>query len=211
MQPFSHAIDLQEVNLDKIQSWIAQRRLDPSKPITLYELCKSKIIGRVKDGVKLLARGATEISQPIHIVVSRASQSAIHAVEAAGGTVTTRFYTPVAVRRVRSGQMHPYISMKWDPAAIGNQALIPQNGTGVSLEERVTGLGYAYRLPDPAGRKELEYYRDVKNRGYLSHLVGEKESPSLFWKPPLSEAEIEKMKKGSDAVAARQKDQNKLW
>ena len=38
-------------------------------------------------------------------------------------------------------------------------------------EERVTGLGYPYRLPDPSSRKDLEYYRDVRHRGYLSHLV----------------------------------------
>lgn len=48
---------------------------------------------------------------------------------------------------------------------------------------------YLYRLPDPVHRREIEYYRDPAHRGYLSHLVKEGESPSLFWKVP---KEVEK-------------------
>jgi len=208
----SHEVDLQEVNLDKIQEWISQSRLDPSKPITLKELSKSRVIGSIKDGVKLLARGADQLTQPIHIVVSRASQSAIQAVEAAGGSVTTRFYTERAVKRVRQGVMHPYISLRWDPTAIGKTSLLPEPGFGMAPEERVTGLGYQYRLPDPTSRKELEYYRDAKNRGYLSHLVEEGQNASLFWKPPMSEEDLALLKKkNSNTKEAIKKEENKLW
>ena len=41
-----------------------------------------------------------------------------------------------------------------------------------------------YRLPDPTSRKDLEFYRDPAKRGYLTHLVGEGEGPSLFFKTP---------------------------
>lgn len=187
-----------------------QKRLDPSKPITLKELCSSKII-RVKpgyDGVKLLARNSTQLSTPLHIVVSRASTAAIEAIEAVGGTVTTRYYTPSAVTRIRSGHMHPYISQRWDPTAIGNTSLIPAKGFGMKIEERVTGLGYQYRLPDPTSRKDLEYYRDSKNRGYLSHTVSEDETPSLFWRPPISEAQLKELRK-SDPT--RKKEEDTLW
>lgn len=45
------------LNLDRIQSWIDQGRLDPSKPITMKELNDSRCLhGVKKDGVKLLAR-----------------------------------------------------------------------------------------------------------------------------------------------------------
>jgi large subunit ribosomal protein L15 len=45
------------INLDRIQSWIDQGRLDPSKPITMKELQKSRCLHGVKrNGVKLLAR-----------------------------------------------------------------------------------------------------------------------------------------------------------
>jgi large subunit ribosomal protein L15 len=44
------------VNLDRIQSWIDQGRLDPSKPITIKDLASSRCLHGIKDGVKLLAR-----------------------------------------------------------------------------------------------------------------------------------------------------------
>lgn len=82
----------------------------------------------------------------------------------------------------------------------------------MKIEERVTGLGFQYRLPDPTSRKELEYYRDVRNRGYLSHMVQEGEGASLFWKPPISEEELKKLKKSSGKdVEARRLEANKLW
>lgn len=108
--------------------------------------------------------------------------------------------------------MHPYISLRWDPSAIGHQSLVPKDGRGMTPQERVTGLSYQYRLPDPAGRKELEYYRDVKNRGYLSHLVQEGQGASLFWKPPVSEEEINKLKRSSRGSGeAKRREENKLW
>ena len=199
------------VNLGTIQSWIDQGRLNPSKPITLRELCSTRAIHRVKDGVKLLARGATTLTTPIHIVVSRASQSAIAAVEAIGGSVTTTFYTPQAIRRVKMGDMSPYVSLKWDQDALGLPSTlhIPKAS---SLQERVGGIGYKYRLPDPTSRKDMEYYRDEKNRGYLRYLVKEGQGASLFFKPPLSEQEIEVIRKerGSDRKARRAED-NRLW
>ena len=47
------------VNLDRIQSWIDQGRLDPNKTITMKELNDSRCLHGVKDGVKLLARVRT--------------------------------------------------------------------------------------------------------------------------------------------------------
>ena len=44
------------LNLDRVQSWIDQGRLDPLKPITLKELVESRCLHGIKDGVKLLGR-----------------------------------------------------------------------------------------------------------------------------------------------------------
>jgi len=44
------------LNIDRLQSWIDQGRIDPSKPITMKELNASRCLHGVKDGVKLLAR-----------------------------------------------------------------------------------------------------------------------------------------------------------
>lgn len=50
-------VDMSPVNLDRIQAWIDQGRLDPTKPITMKELAKSRCLHGVRrHGVKLLAR-----------------------------------------------------------------------------------------------------------------------------------------------------------
>lgn len=198
------------INLDRIQEWIDQGRLTASKPITLKELEKSGAVRGIKDGVKLLANGASSLKQPIHIVVSRASQSAIAAVEALGGTVTTRFYTPLAIFRIRTGKMHPYVSMKWDQAGINRPALAVDGGD--DLISRVKAMGFEYRLPDPSARKDIEYYRDVKNRGYLAHTVPEGEVPSLYWKRVLSPDAVKALKnKRGINLKSGAESANQLW
>lgn len=44
------------INVDRIQTWIDQGRLDATKPITIKELKRSQCLGKVKDGLKLLAK-----------------------------------------------------------------------------------------------------------------------------------------------------------
>lgn len=206
---------MSEVNLDKIQTWIDLGRLDPSRPITIKELCPlrsdHRIVGNVKDGVKLLGNGAAEFKTPINIIVSRASQSAIAAVEALGGTVTTRFYTAQSIRRIREGTTHPYVSMRWDPTALNNPNLA--NEGAEDMENRVKAMGFQYRLPDPSSRKDMEYYRDAKHRGYLSHMVKPGEMASLYFKTPLSADEIKALKRESarGGRAAKRKEGDKLW
>lgn len=103
------------LNLDRVQNWINQGRIDPSRPITIKELGDSRCINpsKVGDGIKLLARGAGEkLSHPLNIVVSRASKAAISAVESAGGSVLTRYYTPFSIRRIMQGKTDPINSLQ---------------------------------------------------------------------------------------------------
>jgi large subunit ribosomal protein L15 len=101
---YSFTVEMSPLNLDKIQDWIDQGRLDPSQPITIKELSASRCLHGIKDGVKLLARGADILRSPIHILVSRASTAAIAAIEARGGSVTTRYYTRQSIKRVLAGE-----------------------------------------------------------------------------------------------------------
>ncbi|KIW03490.1 ribosomal protein L15 [Verruconis gallopava] len=180
------SLEMSEVNVDRIQSWIDQGRLDPSKPITIKELCSSRCLHGVKDGVKLLARNGDQLKTPINIIVSRASAAAIQAVERAGGTVTTRYYTAMSIKRVKQGLSHPFLSL-------------------MSKSEDQSWKDYQYRLPDPAGRKDIEYYRDPAHRGYLSWQLQKGQSPSLFWKTPgFGE-------KKTKSVAKKQAAENMLW
>jgi len=210
-------VEMSPINLDRIQSWIDQGRLDPNQPITMKELAKSRCLHGVKrHGVKLLARNAEALTSKINIVVSRASSTAIARIEALGGTVTTRFYSPTSIKRVLRGESHPTISL------LANADLILK-GAGTTLPSEILSTleaslappkpgqtksqklsnealravmdtvkeKYKYRLPDATGRKDIEYYRDPAHRGYLAYTIREGESPSLFFKPP-SEAKDKK-------------------
>ncbi|OEL35542.1 hypothetical protein BAE44_0003439 [Dichanthelium oligosanthes] len=53
---------------------------------------------QIKDGIRLMGRGAEEIKWPIHLEVSRTTARAKAAVEAAGGTVRLVYYNKLGFR-----------------------------------------------------------------------------------------------------------------
>jgi large subunit ribosomal protein L15 len=75
------------VNLGLLQKFIDAKKLDIKKPITEAALVESGLVRRVRDGVRVLAKG--EFSAKVNLEVTGASKSAVAAVEAAGGTLTT--------------------------------------------------------------------------------------------------------------------------
>ena len=76
------------INLGTLEKAIADGKLDAATPITEETLRTAGLIsGRRIDGVRLLARG--EITRAIRITVAGASDTAIEAVQKAGGEVTT--------------------------------------------------------------------------------------------------------------------------
>lgn len=190
------------INVDRIADWIAKGRINPAKPITIVSLNASRCLtndgNNMGGGIKLLARGASALTCPINITVSRASAAAIAAVEAAGGTVTTRYYTHDSMGRILKGQSHPTYSL---------QSKLPDG-----LDYKTETAKYKYRLSDPASRKDIEYYRDPAHRGYLSHLLQEGQGPSLFFKVPGQGLP----KKGKVVTAAGKtktvvKGENRVW
>jgi len=82
---------LNEINLGRIQQAVDAGVLDGKKPITLAALKEAGLIRREKDGVRLLGNG--ELKAKLAFEVTGASQSAIKAVEAKGGTVTLKSIT----------------------------------------------------------------------------------------------------------------------
>ena len=203
----SFSVEMSPINLNRIQEWINAGRLDPSKPITMVELNSSRCLHGVKDGVKLLARGKEELTTPINIIVSRASAEAIAAVEKLGGTVTTRFYSPFAIRKVLGHQMHPIHSLQ----SRIQMAPAGKEGAEAAAEAVLVDRSkYPYRLPDPTSRKDLEYYRDSAHRGYLSHMVEEGHGPSLFFKTP-GAGRVDKRKVTSKGGKSLAKSENRVW
>ena len=80
-----------ELNLGRIQEAVDSGRLNGKKPITVEALQQAGLIRRAKDGVRLLGNG--ELKAKLAFEVTGASQSAIKAVEAKGGTVTLKSMT----------------------------------------------------------------------------------------------------------------------
>jgi large subunit ribosomal protein L15 len=80
-----------ELNLGRIQQAVDAGLLDGKKPITVAALKEAGLIRREKDGVRLLGQG--ELKAKLAFEVTGASQSAIRAVEAKGGTVTLKSIT----------------------------------------------------------------------------------------------------------------------
>ncbi|KAF9532374.1 ribosomal protein L18e/L15P [Crepidotus variabilis] len=95
------------INLDRIQHWIDQGRLtsSPENPITARDLFESGCVHNVHDGIKILGDGAEYLKTPIYVIASRASQSAIKAIEATGGKVVCKYYNSLALRDCVDGRM----------------------------------------------------------------------------------------------------------
>ncbi|KAG1690544.1 hypothetical protein DVH05_028046 [Phytophthora capsici] len=94
------ATPMETVNLDKLQLFVDMGRLDASNKITMKELVDSGLVtcSRVKHGIKLLGNGSQHLSSKLDIEVSQASESAIKAVEAAGGSITSVYYNRLGLR-----------------------------------------------------------------------------------------------------------------
>ena len=80
------AKDLAEVNFWRLEQAIAAGKLDAKKPIDGSVLVAAGVVRRVKDGVRLLAKG--ELTTKLDITVFSASGPAKAAVEKAGGKIT---------------------------------------------------------------------------------------------------------------------------
>lgn len=95
--PFS--LTFKPLNLKTVTESVEKGRLDSTQLITMKTLKDAGLVGKqIKDGVKLLGAGADNFSLPIHFEVSRVSQKAKAAVEAAGGSVTRVHYTRLGLK-----------------------------------------------------------------------------------------------------------------
>ncbi|GBU19714.1 MULTISPECIES: 50S ribosomal protein L15 [unclassified Methylobacterium] len=91
-----HAADLNEVNVGRVQEAIDAGKLDKAATVTVEALVAAGIIARPRDGVKLL--GVGELTAKLAFEVTRASKSAVEAVEKAGGSVSVVYAAGVSTR-----------------------------------------------------------------------------------------------------------------
>lgn len=131
------------INLGEIQRLIDTGRLDPSIPITMREIYKSKGIKTdIVNGVKVLGRGSDALKQPITLSASRISDQALSKIEELGGKFTAEFYTKFGMRALTRPE-----------ATLEKYGRIP-------LRAR------------PVDRRNIEFYRDPSRRGYLADTPG---------------------------------------
>jgi large subunit ribosomal protein L15 len=87
------ALDLNEVNVGRIQQAVDAGKLDAKAPVTEDALVKAGVCARARDGVKILGMG--EIKSKLAFEVYGASKTAVAAIEKAGGSV--KILSPKAV------------------------------------------------------------------------------------------------------------------
>ena len=86
--------------MDKLQWAVEVGKIDPKNPVNIKTLQEAGLVGRVHTGVKLLASGKETLKTPLTIEVSRASQSAIEAVESVGGSIRCVYHNRLGLRAV---------------------------------------------------------------------------------------------------------------
>jgi large subunit ribosomal protein L15 len=79
------AIELNEVNLGRVQEALDKGKLDAKDVVDAEALVRAGVVRRAKHGVRLLGKG--EIKAAVQFEVYGASRSAVEAVEKAGGSV----------------------------------------------------------------------------------------------------------------------------
>jgi large subunit ribosomal protein L15 len=89
---------MEPLNLDVLQRAVDSGRIDVSKPVTMKTLVDAGLITKIEFGVKVLGRGADKFTAKLDVEVSQVSKSAIKAIEDAGGSVKSVFYTELALR-----------------------------------------------------------------------------------------------------------------
>jgi large subunit ribosomal protein L15 len=80
-----HALDLNEVNLGRVQQAVEAGKLDAKASVTVDALVAAGILSRARDGVKVLGQG--ELKSKLSFEVWAASASAVAAIEKLGGSV----------------------------------------------------------------------------------------------------------------------------
>lgn len=81
-----HRVTFQWVNIGELQKFVDSKKIDAKKAITRQSLYEAGILKRADQPVKILAKG--ELKASLKIEADAASNTAIKAVEKAGGKLT---------------------------------------------------------------------------------------------------------------------------
>lgn len=159
-------LELIPLNVGKVQDYVTMGRLVPERSdgvLTMRDFVKAGMFpaSSIKSGVKLLADGKEFLKDKLLIEVPWASSSAIQAIEAKGGYVTTVHYNRLALR----AHLKPH---KFPTKPEGMQAgVVEEEEEGATTEHDKHLLPKRARPPP----KYMQYYTDYEKRGYLNPRV----------------------------------------
>ena len=108
--------DYVAVNVGRLQQAIDAKKLDAKKTIDAEALVVSGVVRRIRDGVRLLAKG--ELNAKVIIEVAGASKAAVEIIEKAGGKVVVLEASPAAEKPSITGKAKKEAA----PAAKENKA-----------------------------------------------------------------------------------------
>ncbi|EPS39218.1 hypothetical protein H072_6990 [Dactylellina haptotyla CBS 200.50] len=159
------------LNLNTIQLWIDQGRIDPTKPITLKELYDTRIVHGIKDGVKLLDRDGDQLKVPIDITVNKASRGAIARVEALGGKIVTKFYTKEGIKFITRPHLFPN----------GHRLAGPTSRQDIEYYRDPAHRGYLVDTVKPGESPSLYWYKkhDVVKKKTEAEALQQKKNKEL--------------------------------
>jgi len=166
-----HKAEILSLNVGTIQDFIDMGRLsidnnnsDGIPAWNMKDLLDAGMFtaSSVKHGIKLLAKGKEKLTTPFKLEISRASETAIDAVEAIGGEVTTVHYNRLALRALLKPHKFalPTGGNEDDEGGYGFDEVLPNRNN--SKTPRALPK---FARPPP---KWQPYYTNWKNRGYLS-------------------------------------------
>ncbi|CAI4231278.1 unnamed protein product [Auanema sp. JU1783] len=168
--------EYQPLSLIELSRLIDLGWVDPSQPIDVAALCRTKkfnIQPRLRQyGFDLTAEGADDFTHKIDIEVQYASQSAIAAVEKAGGRIRTAYYDVQSLEAAVDPQSWfkkglPVPPRRAPPTSLLEYYLSPLNRGYLSKDEEINEM-----------RKKLSL---VMGYDHTAELVGETKSPNQIF------------------------------
>ena len=166
----SSSLRLSPLNLDTLTSSILSGKLDTSRVLNMKDLRDAGAVGKIRNGVKLLGRGAAGFAasglQGVQIEVSRASATARAAVEAAGGRLTTVHYNALGMRALLKPHKFLLVPRPAQPAPRMRDRVDAVGGC-VPTMARATALADSARCRLPAGAPPSPVPPALTRRGAL--------------------------------------------
>ena len=160
-------LELIPLNVGKVQDYVTMGRLRPARSdgvLTMRDFVAAGMFpaSAIKSGVKLLGDGKQHVRDKLLVEVPWASASAIAAIEARGGFVTTVHYNRLALRAHLKPTLFPA-----KPAAMLAGEGGGEDGAAHLDVEDLRLLPRRARPPP----KYMQYYTDYAKRGYLNPMV----------------------------------------